>query len=144
MIIPNLDATWHQWIESLACFTFSIKYQKGHDNAVTDALSCVTLKLTAETAKSILDVVTMGTAERGDAHDPAVAQADEEIHKPSQETMILAQAACIDLHVTDWETTEQEDLTLNAAIERISGKKMQDLKLLLGDDTNAEEGKTIL
>ena len=32
----------------------------------------------------------MGTIERGDAHDLAVAQADEEIHKPFQETVILA------------------------------------------------------
>ena len=46
-----------------------------------DALSQVTLKLDAETVKSILDGVTMGMTERADAHDPAVAEADEEIHK---------------------------------------------------------------
>ena len=82
--------------------------------------------------------------ERADAHDPAVAQVDEKIHKPSQETVILAQAACIDLHVTDRVTTQQEDPALKAAIKWISGQKVQDLKHLLGDDANTEEDKTIL
>ena len=82
----------------------------------TDALSHVTSKLNADTVKSILDGVTVGTTKRADAHDPVVAQADEEIHKPFQETAILAQAACVDLHVTNWVTTQQEDPTLKAAI----------------------------
>ena len=33
MITPNLDATRHQWVESLAWFTFSIKYQMGCERA---------------------------------------------------------------------------------------------------------------
>ena len=61
---------------------FSIKYQKGCDNVAADAMSWVTLKLNAETVKSILDGVTMGTTRRVDAHDLAVVKADEEIHKP--------------------------------------------------------------
>ena len=68
---------------------FSIKYQKGHDNAAADVLSCVTSKLNAETVKSILDGVAMGTTIRADAHDPTVAKADEKIHKLFQETVIL-------------------------------------------------------
>ena len=41
----------------------------------------------------------MGTTTRSDAQDPAVAKADEDIHKPVQETVVLARAAqtCIDL-----------------------------------------------
>ena len=144
MTTPKLDATQHQWVESLARFTFSIKCQKGCDNAAADVLSQVTLKLNAETVKSILDGVTVGTTERADAHDPVVAKADEEIHKPIQETVILAQAACVDLHVTDWVTVQQEDPILKTAIEWISGWKVQDLKHLLGEDPNTEEDKTIL
>ena len=45
---PNLDTTQHCWMESLAGFTFSMKYQKGRDNAVADALSHVASKLNAE------------------------------------------------------------------------------------------------
>ena len=37
MTMPTLDATWHHWVESLTGFTFSTEYQKGWDNAATDA-----------------------------------------------------------------------------------------------------------
>ena len=83
MTIPNLDATLHHLVESLARFTFSIKYQKGRHNAATDVLSQVTLKLDTVTMKSIPDGVTIGMTKRPDAHHLAVADADEEIHKKS-------------------------------------------------------------
>ena len=81
MTTPNLDATQHRWVESLVGFSFSIEYQKGWDNAAADSLSWVTLKLDVETVKSILDRVTVGTIGGVDAHDPAVAESNEEIHK---------------------------------------------------------------
>ena len=39
MTTPNLDATQHHWVESLAGFTFSNEYHKGWDNADAGALS---------------------------------------------------------------------------------------------------------
>ena len=69
-------------------------------------LSQVTSKLNTETIKSILDGATMGTTERSDSHDLVVAKADKEIQKSVQETAILAQAAHVDLHVTDWVTAQ--------------------------------------
>ena len=88
----------------------------------------------------------MGTTEISDTQDPAVAKADEEIHKPVQETSFLARAtqACVNLHVTDWVTTQQEDPILKTMIEWISNKKVYDVKHPLGGDTNTEEGKNIL
>ena len=86
MTTPNLDATPHWCVELLARFTFSIEYLKGRDNAVADTLSPVTSKMDAQIMKSILDGVTMGMTNRGDAQDPAVAKADEDLHKPVQET----------------------------------------------------------
>ena len=142
MTAPNLDGTQHWWVESLARFKFSIEYQKGHDNVATDALSQVTLKLDAETMKFILDRVTMGITERADAHDPVVAKADKEIHKPVQETARLAQAAHVDVHVTEWPPNMRIPL-LKTTIKWISGQKVQDIKHLLGDVTNTEESKTI-
>ena len=144
MSTPNLDATQHWWVQLLPGFTFSIKYQKGCDNAATYALSQVTSKLNAETIKSILHGVTVGATKRADAHDPAVDKADDKIHKPVQGTAILAWAACIDLHMTDRVTTQQEDPILKTTFKWISGWKVQDLKHLLGDDANTEDGKTIL
>ena len=94
--------------------------------------------------KPILDGVTVGMMERADTHDLAVAKADKETHKPIQETAILAQAACVDLHVTDWVTAKQEDPILKAAIEWISGQKAQDLKHLLEDNADTEVGRAIL
>ena len=60
--------------------------------------------------KSILDGVTMRMTERADAHDPVVAEADEEIHKQVPETMVLARAThvCVNLHVTDWVNAQQD------------------------------------
>ena len=91
---------------------------------------------------SILDRVIMGTTERADAHNLAVAKADEEIHKQVQETVILARAAQahVNLHVTDGVTTQQEDPILKRP--QLSGSLTgKDLKHLLGGDTNTEEGK---
>ena len=73
---PSLDTNWHHQVESLAGFTFSIKYGKGRDNAVVDALSHVASKLNTEAVKSILDGVTVGTMGRADAHDPEVSEAN--------------------------------------------------------------------
>ena len=50
----------------------------------------------------------------------------------------------VNLHVTDWVTVQQEDPILRTVIEWISVWKVQDLKHLLGDDANTEEGKAIL
>ena len=75
-----------------------------------------------------------------------MAKADEEIHKPVQETVVLARAAqtYIDLYVTDWVMAQQEDPKLKTVIEWISNWKVQDLNHLLGDDAKTEEGKTFL
>ena len=88
----------------------------------------------------------MGMTKRADAQDPMVAQADEEIHKPVQETAVLTRAAqtCIDTHVTDWATAQEEDPILKMVMDLISDWKVQDLKHMLGDDAKTEEGKTIL
>ena len=50
----------------------------------------------------------------------------------------------VNLHVTDWVTTQWEDPVLKAVINWIPNWKVQDLKHLLGDYTNTEEGMTIL
>ena len=130
----------------IARFTISIKYQKGQDNVATDALSQVISRLDAETLKSILDEVTVGMTKSTDAQDPLVAEGDEEIHKPVQETVILARAtkACVNLHVTDWVTAQQKDPIVKTVIQWISSWKVQDLKHPLRGNANTEDRKTIL
>ena len=86
--------------------------------------------------------VPVRMTEWADAHDLVVAEADEEIHKQVQETANLARAtwAHVNLHMTDWVTFQQEDPILKTMIELISNQKVQDVKHLLGDDANTEEG----
>ena len=143
---PNLDATKHCWVELLAGFTFSIEYQKGRDNAVAEALSCVASKLSTETVKSILDGVTIGITGRADAYDLMVAEADKRIHKQVEETAVQAWATHTrgNVHVTDGVAAQQEDSILNIVIEWISSHKVQDLKHILGDHAMTEEGMVIL
>ena len=42
MMTPNLDATGHQWVGSLANYNFKIEYLKGCDNSTADILSRMT------------------------------------------------------------------------------------------------------
>ena len=98
----------------------------GKNHSLDSPLASVTLRLNAEIVKSILDGVIVRMTERADVQDLAVAEADEEIHKPVQETTILARATqtCIDLHVTDWVTTQQEDPILKTMLEWIPNLKV--------------------
>ena len=88
----------------------------------------------------------MGSTGRADAHDPVVAETDEEIHKQVWEATIQARATHmhVSLHVTDWVAAQWEDSVLKAMINWISNWKVQDLKHLLGDDANMQEGMAIL
>ena len=88
----------------------------------------------------------MGSTGRADAHDPVMAETDEEIHKQVWEAAIQARASHthVNLHVTDWVATQWEDPVLKAMINWIPNGKVQDLKHLLGDDMNTEERKAIL
>ena len=42
MMTPNLDATAHWWVGSLANYNFKIEYLKGWDNSTADVLSRMT------------------------------------------------------------------------------------------------------
>ena len=145
MITPNLDTPQYCWVESLTGFTFNIAYQKGWDNAATDALSHITSRMDTETVKSILDGVTVGLTGRAHAYDSVVAKTDEKIHKQVQESAVQARATHthFNLHMTDWVATQLEDPLLRATIDWISSWKVQNLILLLEDDVNTEDGLAI-
>ena len=46
---PNLDAIGHRWVAALAGFNMSIKYLRGTDNKVANALSWVSIRLDKDT-----------------------------------------------------------------------------------------------
>ena len=104
------------------------------------------MRMDVEAVKSILDGVTMGLTGRADAHDPLVAETDKKIHKQVKEAAVQARAAHmhVNLHVTDWVATQREDPVLKAMTDWIPNPKVQNLKHLLGDNVNTEEGMAIL
>ena len=61
--------------------------------------------------KFILDGVTVGAAERADAYDPMVTEADKGIHQQVKENTVQAWATYkyINFHVTDWTAAQQEE-----------------------------------
>ena len=75
---PNLDATQHHWVESLARFTFQHQISERERQCCCRCSEpCVASKTEhAEAMKSILDRVTIGTTGRAHAHDPMVAEAE--------------------------------------------------------------------
>ena len=54
---PNLDATRHRWVGTLASFQFKLEYQKGANNGTADALSWVPISHSQETIQSLLEGV---------------------------------------------------------------------------------------
>ena len=96
--------------------------------------------------KSILDGVTLGLTGRVDVHEPVVAETDEDIHKQVWEAAIQTTAAhmCVNLHMTDWVAAQHEDPVPKAMIDWIPNQKVLDLKHLLRDSTNTEEGMAVL
>ena len=77
------------------------------------------MRLGAETVKTILDRVTVGSARRADAHNLVVAKTDEEIHKKVWKAAVQATPAhtCVNLHVTDWVAAQWEDPVFKAMID---------------------------
>ena len=57
---PNIDTTKQRWIKKLAKYDFSLKYQKGKNNTVADALSRIEeAHLSDEEAERVLKAVPM-------------------------------------------------------------------------------------
>ena len=75
-----------------------------------------------------------------------MAETDDDIHKEVQENAIQARAAHthVNLHVTDWEATQWKDPVLKTVKDWIPSGEVQDLKHLLGDYVNTEEGMAFL
>ena len=61
-MMPNLDATRHQWVSTLASFQFKLEYQKGANNGAADALCRIPISHSWETIQSLLEAVIIGAA----------------------------------------------------------------------------------
>ena len=140
MTTPNLDATGHQWVGSLAKFNFQLEYQKGRDNTVADMLSQITTHLGPEAMQSILDGVTLDVTQRAEGDDPAMVEGDHNIEK---EVCVAAGWVVVEMHVTKWATAQWEDPELDAVLCWLEAKKKTDLRTLLGEHASSEEGQMV-
>ena len=106
---PNLDATGHQWVGTLASFQFELEYQKGADNGAADALSRVPICHSRQTVQSLLEGAIVGAADRGEAE--ANKGLLEEHKRLSWEARV--QVVKLELmYIVDSEQTQEADVAL--------------------------------
>ena len=116
----NLDALGHRWVTALASYNMTIKYLKGSDNKVADALSWIETRLNPKTVTELLNH-TKGGAPRAEAKDIQIIEEEE---RADQEVILLCitQLACQDkkfrnLHTEDWQQAQQMDLVIPHILE---------------------------
>ena len=145
-MMPNLDATGHQWVGTLALFQFELEYQKGADNGTTDVLSQVPISHSRETVQSLLEVAIVGVANWGEVR--VREELLEKHERLSQEVRVQA-AKLAPMHIVDWEEAQEADAALAVCCKWLC--LMRDTPLLkwdallkecLGVEAETEQGKT--
>ena len=140
MSTPNLDATGHHWVSTLAKYDFRLEYQKGQDNAAADALSQVTTCLPPEAVQAVLDRVTVGTSQQAERERPTIIKNDQCLE---QEVCVVAGQVSVEMHVTDWAVAQREDPELDAVLQWLCSRKKADLRTLLGECIMSKEGQMV-
>ena len=116
---PNLDALGHRWVTALASYNMTIRYLKGSDNKVADALSQIETRLDPETITELLNHVK-GGATWAEAEDIQIIEEEE---RADQEVILrTTQLACQDkkfcnLHTEDWQQAQQMDPVIPHVLE---------------------------
>ena len=140
MSTPNLDATRHYWVSTLAKYDFQLEYQKGQDNAVADALSQVTTRLQPEAVQAILDGAAIGTSQWAERESPAIIKNKQHLE---QEVHVATGQVLVEMHVTNWAVAQKEDPELDTVLQWLGSKKKADLRTLLGECITSKEGQMV-
>ena len=74
---PNLDALGHRWVAALAGYNITIKYLKGSDNKVADALSRIEARLDPDTVTELLNHVKAGAPARAEIDNIWIIEEEE-------------------------------------------------------------------
>ena len=106
LMMPNLDATGHWWVSTLASFQFKLEYQKGANNGATDALSRVPISHSRETIQSLLEGAIVGVANWGEVR--ASKELLEEHECLSREARVQV-AKLAPMHIVDWAEAQEAD-----------------------------------
>ena len=111
LMMPNLNATGHQWVSALASFQFKLEYQKGNGNGTTDALSQVPTSHSQETVQSLLEGVIVGTANWGEVR---VSEELLEEHECLSQEVRVQVVKLAPMHIIDWEEAQEANTALAA------------------------------
>ena len=108
---PNLDALGHRWVAALAGYNMTMRYLKGLDNKVANALSWIKTRLNPDTVTELLNH-TKGTGPRAEIEDIRVIE--EEERADQEVTLQTIQLARQDkkfrnLCTEDWHRAQQMD-----------------------------------
>ena len=109
LMTPNLDATGHWWVGTLASFQFELEYQKGANNSTTDVLSQVPIIHSWETIQSLLEGVIVGVADHGEVR--VSKELLEEHEYLSWEVRVQA-VKLAPMHIVDWGEAQEADAAL--------------------------------
>ena len=77
LMTPNLDALGHRWVAALAGYNMAIKYLKGSDNKVADALSRIETRLDLDTVTELLNHVKAGAPAWAETNDIQIIEEEE-------------------------------------------------------------------
>ena len=114
-----MDALGHWWVAALASYNMSIKYLKGSDNKVADALSRIETRFNPETVTELLNHVK-GGAPRAETEDIQIIEEDKRVE---QEVILrVTQLARQDkkfrnLDTEDWRQAQQMDPVIPHVLE---------------------------
>ena len=90
--------------------------------------------------QSIHDGATLGATWRAKGDDPAMVEGEQEKEK---EVQVTAGWVLVEMHVTNWATTQREDPELVAVLHWLEAKKKSDLRTLLGEHASSKEGQIV-
>ena len=115
----NLDALGHRWVTTLASYNMTIRYLKGSDNKVADALSWIETRLDLETVTELLNHAK-GGAPWAETKDIWIIEEEE---RADQEVILCTtQLAHQDkkfhnLRTEDWWQAQQMDPVIPHVLE---------------------------
>ena len=127
----NLDALGHRWVTALASYNMTIRYLKGSNNRVADALSQIETRLDPETITELLNHVK-GGAPQAEAEDIRIIKeeerADQEVILHTTQ-LVRQDKKFRNLRTEDWWQAQQMDPVIPHVLEWLQLPKNDRIRL---------------
>ena len=129
---PNLNALGHRWVAALAGYNMTIKYLKGSNNKVADALSRIKARLDPDTITELLNHVKAGAPARAETDDIRIIEEEE---RADQEVILwTVQLARQDkkfcnLHTENWHQAQLMDPVIPHVLDWLHLPRNNQVKL---------------